>query len=373
MRVLYFLESFGLGGIESFVLNVLENDGCSANSIECCAGRMTTDAFNKRIASLEAPFYCLETRVDGFPGFRYAECARKLATFLAKHSYDVLHIHANHGVDYLFAKIAKDCGISKVVMHSHNTGVTEGAYKKLGHRLFRFAFSKYVDGYFACSEEAARWLLPKDAFNRGGYLFVPNGIDLNAYHFDRDAREELREELGVQGKLVCGHIGRFNYQKNHEFLIDAFFRMHQDNENAVLLLVGEGELRNAVEEKVRSLGLDEAVKFLGPRNDVPRLLSAFDALLFPSRFEGLSVVLVEAQAADLPILASDVISSDTVRSERLQLVPLDVEKWRIAFRTLSENPSERGGQDSRLAPFGIQHSIELMDEGYSALHRRTKK
>lgn len=370
MKVLYFLESFGLGGIESFVLNVLENQDCSTNALECCVGRMTTSAFDKRINSLEAPFYCLETYGEGFPGFRYIECARKLESFLGEHNYDVIHIHANHGVDYLFAKGAKDCGISKVVIHSHNTGVTEGAYKKIGHRLFRFAFSKYVDGYFACSAEAAQWLLSNKDFNRKGYLFVPNGIDLNSYCFSQEAREELRGDLGIEGKLVCGHIGRFNYQKNHEFLIDVFARIHQENDDAVLLLVGEGELRNSIEERVHSFGLDDSVRFLGPRNDIPRLLSAFDLLLFPSRFEGLSVVLVEAQAADLPILASDVISPDTIRSERLHTVPLSIEEWCAAFRTLISSSTRRGRQDSRLSPFGIQHSIELMDEGYSALYRR---
>lgn len=370
MKVLYFLESFGLGGIESFVLNVLENQDCSVNALECCVGRMTTSAFDKRIKSLDTPFYCLETRGEGFPGFRYIECARKLESFLGEHNYDVLHIHANHGVDYLFAKVAKDCGVSKVVVHSHNTGVTEGAYKRIGHSLFRFAFSKYVEGYFACSAEAAQWLLPKKDFNRRGYLFVPNGIDLNAFRFNKETREELRRDLGIEGKLVCGHIGRFNYQKNHQFLIDVFSRIHQENEAAVLLLIGEGELRNSVEERVHSFGLDDSVRFLGPRNDIPQLLSAFDVLLLPSRFEGLSVVLVEAQAADLPILASDVISPDTILSERIQLVPLNFEDWCIAFRKLNINLTGRGMQDSRLAPFGIQHSIELMDEGYSALYRR---
>lgn len=364
MRVLYFLESFGLGGIESFILNVLEFASGSENEIECCAGRMTTRAFDLRIENLDVPFHCLGNEEDGFPGLRYEKCAKKLEAFLSENHYDIFHIHANHGVDYLFARVAKKCGVPCVVIHSHNTGVTEGAYKAIGHRMFRRAFHSFVDGYFACSADAAKWLIPAEIFSRGDYVFVPNGIDLELYGYSESDRYVVREELGLKGKCVCGHIGRFNYQKNHEFLIDVFDAVHKRRPDTVLLLVGEGELREKIENKVKSLGLNDEVLFLGPRNDVPALLSAFDVLLFPSRFEGLSVVLVEAQAADLPILASDAISLDSVLSDRVELFPYEVSSWVSGFDNLP-NCSKRGRKtDSRLDAFSVGHSIELMDGAY---------
>ena len=330
---------------------------------------MTTTSFDSRIASLCVPFHCLENNIEGFPGLRYAKCASKFSEFLSQNTYDIVHIHANHGVDYLFAKVAKKSGVRCVVMHSHNTGVTAGAYKAVGHRLFRGLFSSYADGYFACSKQAAEWLMPQKCFERGGYLFVPNGIDLRAYKYNSATRNEMRHELGVGDKFVCGHVGRFNYQKNHEFLIDVFSAIHEKNDKAVLLLVGEGELRDSIEDKVRALDLDECVKFLGARNDIPQLLSAFDILLFPSRFEGLSVVLVEAQAADLPIIASGNISTDTVCSERLEKVPLNIGEWVTVFNELRDESAVRGEQDARLLSFGIKHSVELMDKGYLELKR----
>lgn len=364
MRILYFLESFGLGGIESFVLNALEHETSSENSIECCAGRMTTKAFDDRISRLNVPFHCLGNDEDGFPGIRYAKCANALAAFLSGNVYDIVHIHANHGVDYLFSRVAKKCGVSRVVIHSHNTGVTKGVYKALGHRLFRDAFSRYVDGYFACSTEAAEWLLPQKRFERGDYLFVPNGIDLDSYRYDLASRDLLRDALGFRDKFVCGHVGRFNYQKNHDFLIDVFAAIHGEYEDTVLLLIGEGEFRDSVEDKVKSLGLNDCIRFLGARNDVSQILSALDVLLFPSRFEGLSVVLIEAQAADLAILASDTISPDTICSNCLSMIPLSVGEWLEAFRDVRMNEHRRGEQDLRLAPFGITNSLQLMDNGY---------
>jgi glycosyltransferase involved in cell wall biosynthesis len=367
MKVLYFLESFGLGGIESFVLNVLEHADQSQAELSCCACRMTTHAFDGRIAALDVPFYDLGNDYAGFPGFRYKKGVELLADFLRGKDYDVVHIHANHGVDYLWAKVAKSTGVSKVVIHSHNTGVTRGGYKVLGHKLFRLMYSRYVDSNFACSTEAAEWLCPKSVFKSGSYRVVSNGIVLDEYRFNERARKLKRAELDLDGKFVCGHVGRFNYQKNHEFLLRAFARIHAGNQDSVLVLVGEGELLDATKAQAEDLGLGSCVLFLGPRNDVNELLSAFDVLLFPSRFEGLSVVLVEAQAAGLPILAADTISPDTILSGCIKTVPLDEEEWRSAFVKLRNSYSRKSELDPRLLRFDVSQSIADMDEGYAAL------
>lgn len=367
MKILYFLESFGLGGIESFVLNALEHADLSRNEISCCAGRMTTHAFDGRISGLEVPFHDLGNYYDGFPGFRYQKGADRLASFLDGRDYDIVHIHANHGVDYLWAHVAKKAGVPKVVIHSHNTGVTQGGYKLLGHRLFRGMYSRDVDGYFACSTEAAQWLCPERIFESGGYRLVPNGIVLDDYRFSEQARDRKRKELGLDSKFVCGHVGRFNYQKNHEFLLKAFARIHAANPDAVLVLVGEGELFDAVKSQAAELELEGCVLFLGPRNDVNELLSAFDSLLFPSRFEGLSVVLVEAQAAGLPILAADTISPDTILSGCIRTIPLDEGSWESAFEELRRGYSRDSELDPRLLRFDVSQSISDMDEGYADL------
>lgn len=367
IRVLYFLETFGLGGIESFVVSALEHRQSSEIFVDCCVGRKTTANFDVRINSLDTAFIDLNVDFDGFPGVRYEKAAKALASYLRRSHYDIVHIHANHGVDYLFARVAKCCGVEAVILHSHNSGVTKGAYKTLGHTAFKAVFHESVDSYYSCSVGAAQWLFPNNVFANGRYTIIPNGIDLSSYRFDSAARIAVRKELGLSDMMVYGHIGRFNYQKNHRFLIDVFARVHRTNPAAHLVLVGEGELEQEVKRKVFELGIDDAVTFTGPRYDVPKLLSAFDALLFPSRFEGLSIALVEAQAANLPIITTDTVSSETILSDNITLLPLEVDVWVDAVVGMQPYSDRCTRQDARLRSFDISRSIELIDKGYLKL------
>lgn len=367
MKVLYFLESFGLGGIESFVMNVLERAKQSDNDISCCVGRMTTHAFDGRIENLRVHFDCLHNDFSGFPGIRYLRSARLLREYLSNRNFDLVHIHANHGADYLWANVVKEAGVPAVVMHSHNTGVTKGVYKIAGHALLRSLYSKYVDLYLACSPEAAKWLCPRSVYGQGRYRVIPNGIVLDAFAFSEERRRRARASLGIDGRFVCGHVGRFNYQKNHEFLISLFARLHAEYPDTVLVLVGEGELLEEMRSLSSRAGVSDSVLFLGPRNDVKDLLSGFDCMLFPSRFEGLSVVLVEAQAAGLPIIASSNISPDTVLSDRIVTCQLEEDAWIEAFTNLRDNYSRGGQLDDRLVDFDISKSIVEMDEAYKQI------
>ncbi len=369
MRILYFLETFGLGGIESFVVNVMEHSSHTPNEIECCVGRKVTQVFDARLSSSGCALYDLGNDVDGFPGFRYRTAGRLFADFLANHEYDVVQIHANHGVDYYLANTAKRAGSPCVVMHSHNTSVTRGMYKRLGHEAFKAVYANCVDGYFACSEEAAKWLCPERAYRAGAYTIIPNGVDLERFAFSKSDRAAVKREFGVSGCKVIGHIGRFNYQKNHEFLIKVFAGIAERFDDAVLMLVGEGELEDAVRNQVNDLGLGGRVIFAGPRNDVANLLSAFDLMLFPSRFEGLSIALVEAQVSGVHIVASSSISEDTVLGQSLELLPLEESLWvDVAcdrLRCMEERQAKPPTESMKA--YSIESSLEKMDLCYQEI------
>ena len=160
-----------------------------------------------------------------------------------------------------------------------------------------------------------------------------NAIDADEYVYNQAISEEMKKELGVSGKTVIGHVGRFFAQKNHVFLIDIFKQIHDKNPDTVLLLVGGGELddslKNQIKEKVKALGLEDAVKFLGVRSDVERVIQAFDLFLLPSLFEGLPVTMVEAQAAGLPCVISDKVPKDCDITGNVKVVGLeeDVDIW----------------------------------------------
>lgn len=162
--------------------------------------------------------------------------------------------------------------------------------------------------YFACSVAAGNFLFGKEASDR--IYYAHNGIDTSLFKPNHNTREKIREELGIKDKYVIGHIGRFMPPKNHAFLIDIFKEVCLMETSSVLVLVGDGGLKESIEEKVKKLGISDKVIFLGKRNDVNEIVQAFDLLLMPSLFEGLPVTAVEAQACGVPCLFSSSISSD---------------------------------------------------------------
>ena len=168
---------------------------------------------------------------------------------------------------------------------------------------------------------------------------LKNGIDTKACAFRPETRAQMRAALSLGNEKVFGHVGRFNDQKNHSFLIEAFAAYRKTNPDSVLLLVGEGVLQPQIEAQVNAAGLSESVRFLGLRNDVAALLSAMDVFLLPSKFEGLPLVLVEAQASGLSCLAADTVSPmANLSAGYLRFLPLETDVW---VRAMGEAPVER--------------------------------
>ena len=167
----------------------------------------------------------------------------------------------------------------------------------------------------------------KKAVQSGKITIIPNAIDLEKFAFNPDKRKLLRQKLGLENKFVLGHIGRFVYPKNHSFLIDVFAEVVKVKPEARLMLVGDGELRKNIEEKVVSLGLQDKVLFLGNRNDVADLYNAMDIFLLPSHYEGLPVVGVEAQANGLKCLFSDKVTEESKLIDQFEFISLNVATW----------------------------------------------
>ena len=147
------------------------------------------------------------------------------------------------------------------------------------------------------------------------YQILNNAIDTSQYAYDPDRRQKVRKELNIPSEsFVVGHIGRFNAVKNHTFLLDVFSKLKEQQQNALLLLVGDGDLREEMEKKASDLGLTDCVIFTGIRSDVPDLLQVMDRFVFPSLYEGLPVTLIEAQAAGLPCIVSDSVSAECAKT-----------------------------------------------------------
>src|SRR5690606_19476280 len=207
----------------------------------------------------------------------------------ADYPYQVIHSHINTN-SYNILKVAKECGIPTRIAHAHIDSVSGTFVKKLLKKIQKPLLKQVTTEYFACSQNAADYLYGKNV----SATLINNAIDTELYKFEESKRQFIRKELGLTDEPVYGHIGRFNTQKNHLFLLEIFKEILQHQPQAQLILVGDGELRPVIEDKIKELHLDTHVRLLGLRQDVSYILSALDAFIFPSLYEGLSVATIEA-------------------------------------------------------------------------------
>ena len=207
--------------------------------------------------------------------------------------------------------------------------------------------------------------------NRNNVIIMKNAIDANQYRYNEETQNRMREELGISGKKVIGHVGRFFPQKNHTFLIDIFKAVHDRDKNTVLLLVGGGEaddtLKNQIRHKVKDLGLEDSVKFLGVREDVEKVVQAFDVFLLPSLFEGLPVTMVEAQAAGLPCVISDKVPIQCDITGNVKVVSLEdaPEKWAEVIDDVLINFKKKDTYETIVnAEFDIKENAKWLKDFY---------
>lgn len=250
----------------------------------------------------------------------------------------------SNSITYVFPIfIARFFGIPVRIMHSHNSGFEQriGFAKKVIMKMNRFLLKWGATDYFACSQLAGKWMFGE----KTPFTVIPNAIDCSKFCFDSEIRNEMRKSLHIEDRFVVGHVGRFTYQKNHDFFIDIFNEIHKINPKAVLLLIGDavGDMSyyETAKQKVQQYGLTGCVQFLGMRNDVPLLMQAMDCFVLPSRFEGLPVVGIEAQAAGLPCFFSDTITREVGITNLASFISLEDSSVDWAERILKESQIPR--------------------------------
>lgn len=236
---------------------------------------------------------------------------------LILHRFDAVHVHGSNASIGLELLIARLLGVKIRIAHSHNTTSTNMRLHNLMKPIFNWS---YTDA-FACGDLAGKWL-----FGSKKFTFIPNGIKLENFRFSKSIRNNERKKLSVQSNLLVGHVGRFNFQKNHSFILRIFEEILELRHDAKLLLVGNGPDFQKIEKEILKLGLSDNVITYGETNKMEALYMAMDTFLFPSRFEGFPVTLIEAQAAGLPCVVSNVISKEVKISSSL------------VFHSLSESP-----------------------------------
>lgn len=358
LKVVHYVSKMDRAGQETFIMNLFRNIDRSKIQFDFLCTNHSEGDYDEEICQLGGNIIYRDAMTWKSP-LKQIQGMMLLRRALRKHPCDVFHIHTHHAMDAFLSAIgAKTAGVKTVVVHSHNTSTL---HHLKAHRLFRHLLSLLRVQRFACSEEAGRWMFTKDNFR-----VLHNGLELDKLYFRQELRHQVRQQMGWEGKKIVGHVGRFNEQKNHRFLIDIFEKIHTKDSSTHLVLIGKGELEKEIRELVAKKGLTEAVSFLGIRSDVAMLYQGMDLFLFPSLFEGLSVVLVEAQACNLLCLISSTNSQEVLITNQAVMCSLDdcADHWaEEALRLLTENYARQDNREQiRGAGYDICHlAAELMD------------
>lgn len=248
---------------------------------------------------------------------------RELKKIFKENNYKIVHSHINTlSVFPLF--IAKCSGIPVRIAHSHSTTNKKETKKNIIKQILRPLNKFFATDYMCCSEDAGKWMFGKKKYNEGNVFIVNNAIDVEKFRFNQENRIKKRNELNIsKDTLVIGHIGRFVNSKNHLFLLDVFNEINKKIPNSVLLLVGQGPLTERVKNKVKKLNLTDKVKFLGQRKDINDIYQALDIFVFPSLYEGLGMVIIEAQCSGLTCFVSDNVPKKVKINKNIHFLSLN--------------------------------------------------
>ena len=311
--VLQVLSCLELGGAESRVMDLCRQMHHSDIQYAFLLHDKGPDYYEEEAKRLDCPIY----RVPRFRFLNYFSYKKALKTFFKEHpEINIVQGHMTSTAS-IYLPIAKKCGVKATISHVRSAGVDPGMKGKLTN-LLRKNLDHKTDYMWACSIEAAKAVYGEQHLNNHEVRVIPNAIDVDKYvpsESLKEAGRKIREKYGMEGKLVIGHVGRFHYAKNHEFLLNVFAEIVKQREDAVLLLVGEGSLMEDVKKQAEGLNISDKVIFAGRQSAPEQFYQAMDLLIFPSRYEGLPGTIVEAQAAELPCIVSDSVTRDVQVTE----------------------------------------------------------
>lgn len=287
--------------------------------------------------------------------------------------YKIIHIHTTYSIMLTDALEAKQMG-RKVIIHSHNSNAN---FKRtIIHKILKTKFSKCADYRIACSDIAGRWMFSKKYLN--DVIFWPNAKKIEKYKFSNEIREKIRKSETTENAFIVGNIGRLSYQKNQELLIDIFSEILKKKPNSVLWLIGDGEDRKKLENMVKEKDLEEKVKFWGNVKNVNELLFAIDVFVLTSRYEGLGIVLIEAQATGVPLVIPSYIPKEACIDENIRVIKKvnNIDEWvKKILDTTSKNiilERERKYELILKSDFNISNWINKVENFYLTIEKENQ-
>lgn len=357
IRVLHVGIDSHLGGIETYLLKIATYIDKEKYQFDFLAFKGSEPCFRKELEELGCHFFYIEPRRKNYMAY-----LRDLNALYDKEDFDIVHCHLNSLSCIEPCMIALKKGY-KVIVHSRNAGNIVSLKSRILHKMNYYCLPKKKIYCVAVSDFAGQWMFGK----KGKFTVLNNGLNVERYKFSETSRNKIRKELKLSNEQeVIIHIGAFRTQKNHDFLIDVFKEYLKDNPTSVLILVGDGPLKEKIHSKVCELKIDKNIVFLGQRSDIPELLSAADKFFFPSYYEGFPNALLEAEASGLYCVVSDTITRQAMLSNMCYSVALKdpITKWTSALGRKVNWDRNTGTQKVKQARLDISGEMQRLDDIY---------
>lgn len=356
IRILHIVTYMGRGGLETMIMNYYRHIDRNKVQFDFLVHREFEADYDEEIQNLGGKIYRFP-KLNPFD----KNYLIKMNDFFTEHKeYKVVHCHLDCTAG-IPLKYAQKNGVPVRIAHAHNSNQAKDK-KYLLKLLLKRNITKYASHLFACGEEAGKWMFQTDEF-----FIVNNAINCSEYSYNSIIRKRIRESLGINSKsFVIGHVGRFAPQKNHMFIVKIFVEVLKHNPNTFLLLIGDGELKNSVENYVNQLGIEKNVIFTGVRPDVAELLQGMDCFLFPSLHEGLPVSIIEAQASGLACLISDKVPIECKKTDLVKQISLDesVEEWAKSVLECEFIERKNTSEEIQKIGFDILSNAKWLQEFY---------
>ena len=360
IRVLQCVNNMHRAGLETMLMNYYRNIDRTKIQFDFLTHRPERYDYDDEIESLGGKIYHAPRL---FPQ-NYPAYFSYMKRFFQEHpEYKIVHSHID-AMSYLPLMAAKKAGVPVRIAHSHNTAI-DFDFKYPLKWYFKNRIASVATHRYACGEAAGRFLFEEQSFK-----VIPNAIDAEQFRFDPVIREKKRLELGLADKFVVGHVGRFSRQKNHRFLMEIFCQIRKRKDNAILLLVGTGELLSQIKKQAETLGIENYVLFLGSRSDVHELYQAMDVFVMPSLFEGVPVVGIEAQFSGLPCVYSDKVPGEVIFTGNCCLEKLTASAVQWAERVFECEQKSSGMTNVIHSRYDIQQAKKVLEKQYLELYQQ---
>lgn len=371
IRVLHNIASLHFGGAQAFLMNVYNNIDREKVQFDFVVTPEEKKDLYEQVEQMGGRIFVCP-KYTGKNHFAYC---RWWNDFFAEHpEYHVIHGHVRSTAS-IYLKIAQKYGLVTIA-HSHSTSNGSGV-SAIVKNIMQLPIRHTADYLFACSDKAGKWLYGEKATKQPNYRMIPNGVDLKRFAFHEEKRHQMRNQLKItEDTFVVGHIGRITVPKNHQFLVELFAAYHKENPKSRLLLVGDGELFEAVQQQCTQLGIREAVIMVGSKTNTEDYYQAMDIFVFPSLWEGLPVSVVEAQANGLICLLSDVITRDVDLTDQVKYLSLNEKsRWINEIARACPKPRTAASPENmkKLQPFDASVVAKQLQDFYLEQNERARR